>query len=365
MMRISSILGLYCVFLITFSCASDNSSEDQEQPIPESLYFPPINSDTWDSISINELEWNENALQPLLEFLENSGTESFIILKNGKIVNQTEAYFNSTDEFTNNPWFSAGKTLTAFMTGIAQEEGYLDINESSSTYLGNNWSSLNTEQENVISVKNHITMTTGLDYNIDFTCTDPECLTYLNSPNTYWYYHNAPYTLTQSIISGATNLDFNSYFNTKLRDKIGMQGAWVPFGFNKFYFSNARSMARFGLLCLNNGVWDNQIIMTDTSYFNEMINTSQSLNPAYGYLWWLNGKSSYKLPADTSEYQGKLIPNAPNDLIAGLGANDQKLYVIPSKNLVIIRMGNTSENSELGPSGYDNMLWEKINALID
>ena len=274
-------------------------------------------------------------------------------------------YKRQTDASTNNPWFSAGKTLTAFMTGLAQEEGFLDINESSSLYLGNNWSSLTNEQEEAISVKNHITMTTGLDYDVDFTCTDPECLKFLNTPDTFWHYHNAPYTLTQSIISGAIGSDFDSYFNTKLRNKIGMQGAWVPFGFNKFYFSNARSMARFGLLCLNKGIWDNEIIMSDSNYFNAMTGSSQNLNPAYGYLWWLNGKTSYKLPGETNEFQGKLIPNAPNDLIAGLGANDQKLYVVPSKKLVIIRMGNNGDSGQLGPSGYDNILWEKISALID
>ncbi len=58
------------------------------------------------------------------------------------------------------------KHLSAFTTGIAQEEGFLDINAASSTYLGSNWSSLTTEQEAIISVRNHFTMTTGLDYNV-------------------------------------------------------------------------------------------------------------------------------------------------------------------------------------------------------
>ena len=55
-------------------------------------------------------------------------------------------------------------------------------------------------------------------------------------------------------------------------------------------------MARFGLLILNNGNWDGNQIMTDTNYFNQMLNSSQSLNESYGYLWWLNGKTSYMLP---------------------------------------------------------------------
>ncbi|MBT8244095.1 MAG: serine hydrolase [Winogradskyella sp.] len=329
------------VLIVFFSCSTSDEVISSEPSASDALYFPSLNSNTWESTSASAIGWNTNELEPLLDFLENSNTKSFIMLYNGKIV--TESYFNGADANSNNPWFSAGKTLTAFMTGIAQEEGFLDINTASSTYLGSNWSSLTTEQENAISVRNHITMTTGLNYNVDFACTDSECLTYLNDSGSNWYYHNAPYTLTLSIISGAINSDFDSYFNSRLRDKIGMQGTWVPFGYNKFYFSNARSMARFGLLCLNNGIWNDQVIMSDSNYFNTMTNTSQGLNPAYGYLWWLNGKSSYRLPSESSLFQGKLIPNAPDDLVAGLGANDQKLYVVPSKKLVIIRMGNSGD----------------------
>ena len=144
-----------------------------------------------------------------------------------------------------------------------------------------------------------------------------------------------------------------------------MNGFWLQSGYNNIYNSDARSMARFGLLCLNNGVWDNEVIINDSDYFDAMINTSQDLNKAYGYLWWLNGKTSFKLPGTTETFSGKLIPNAPDDLVAGLGANDQKLYVVPSQNLVIIRLGENSAEGHLGPSGYDNQLWEKINTLIN
>ena len=350
-------------FIISLSCTSDDSNDSNNPPTNDDIYFPPINSDTWETESISELNWNEDALQPLLDFLENSNTKSFMILYNGRIVN--ESYFNGTSMSSNNPWFSAGKTLTAFMVGVAQEDGVLSINDSSSNYLGAGWSSLTTEQENEITIENHITMTTGLDYNVDFTCTDTNCLTYLNPPSTYWYYHNAPYTLTQSIISGALNTDFESYFDAELKNRIGMQGAWVQVGYNKFFFSNARSMARFGLLCLNEGTWDDDEILSDNAFFQQMTNTSQNMNLAYGYLWWLNGKSSYRLPSSEDTFTGKLIPNAPDDLIAGLGALDQKLYVVPSKKLVIIRMGNDGGSGGLGPSGYDNLLWEKISDVIN
>ncbi|MEM9679121.1 MAG: serine hydrolase [Bacteroidota bacterium] len=363
-MKPMSLFYILVSLFLTVSCSSDDTTNTSEPtPTEDPLYFPPIGSDIWETTSATDLGWNTNELQQLLDFLETTNTESFMMLYNGRIVNET--YFGTTTVSSNNPWFSTGKTLTAFMTGIAQEEGYLSLENPSSDYLGQGWSYLTSEQEQNIKVVHHITMTSGLDYTDDLFCTDFDCLIYLNNPGTFWYYHNAPYTLTQSIISGAIDSDFDSYFNSKLRDRIGMQGAWINSGYNRFYFSTARSMARFGLLCLNNGTWDDEIILGDMQFFNEMTTTSQSMNPAYGYLWWLNGRSSYRIPGSTQLFQGELIHNAPDDLIAGLGANDQKLYIVPSRKLVIIRMGNDAGEGQLGPSGYDNSLWEKISALID
>ena len=96
-----------------------------------------------------------------------------------------------------------------------------------------------------------------------------------------------------------------------------------------------------------------------------MKNSSQNLNRAYGYLWWLNGKSSYRAPGPQAEFSGELIPNAPTDTYAGLGRNDQKLYIVPSMELVIVRMGEDAGEDLLGPSSFDNTLWEKLNDFIN
>ena len=358
-----SILAL--VITLFSSCTTEETIEVQIEPaITDSeLYFPPVNSEIWETVSIEELNWNTLAQQPLFDLLERTGTKSFIILKNGKIA--IEAYFNDATATDNNPWNSVGKTLLAFTMGVAQEEGFLDINNSSSIYLGN-WSNLTPEQESNISIRHHLTMTTGLDYTgINLNCTDSDCLNFLNDSGSFWYYHNASYTLTQNIIESATNTNFTAYFNSKLKDRIGMQGAWISIGFNNIYFSNARSMARFGLLNLNNGIWEGTPILNDINYFNEMTNTSQGLNESYGYLWWLNGKASFRIPGSTQQLSSELIPNAPDDLIAGLGKNDQKLYIVPSLNLVVIRMGDNAGETLLGPSSFDNNLWEKISALVN
>jgi hypothetical protein len=122
-------------------------------------------------------------------------------------------------------------------------------------------------------------------------------------------------------------------------------------------------MARFGLLNLNRGIWANDTLMKDTVYFKSMVNTSQNLNLAYGYLWWLNGKSNLSVPGSQIVLPGPLIPNAPSDLFAALGKNDQKIYVIPSQKMVIVRQGNSAESVASALSNFDNNLWDYINKL--
>ena len=123
-----------------------------------------------------------------------------------------------------------------------------------------------------------------------------------------------------------------------------------------FFSVPPRSMARFGLLLLNKGKWNETTILADNDYFNHQTQSSQALNPSYGYLTWLNGKSSYRLPQTQLSFDGPLIPNAPMDTYAALGKNDQKIYVVPSQNLVVIRMGESAGNVQLAASSFDNEL---------
>ncbi len=363
-MRSISVTFLLLIFYLVMGCSNDSDYNGNEIPLPTGMYFPPLEGDVWDTTTIEDLGWNKDATQPLYNFLEENSTDAFIILKNGRIV--IEKYFGDFNATKNHSWNSAAKTLTSITVGIAQEEGHILIDNPSSDYLGVGWSSLAPEEEQSITVRNHLTMTTGLDYTIENNfCTDKECLVFKNDPNSFWYYHNAPYTILDNVVSGAVNQDFKDYFNSKIRDKIGMQGTWIKTGYLNLYFSTARSMARFGLLNLNKGKWDETTILGDQTYFSMATTTSQDFNPSYGYLFWLNGKSSFRLPESEESYPGKLIPLAPDDLFAGLGAFDQKLYVVPSKNLVVVRIGDAANTNELGPTSFDNELWGKINALIN
>ena len=354
----------FALFLIIsfFGCSSDDTETIPEIDI-ETIYFPPINSDTWETKSISDLGWDESQLQPLLDFLEINGSKSFMILHEGKIV--VESYMNDHTNTSLWYWASAGKTLTSTIVGIAQDEGLLDLNNKVSDYLGTGWTSAPLDKENLITCKHLLSMTSSLDDSLGDSVS-PENLQYIADAGTRWAYHNA-YVKMQDVVAAASNQTWDSYFNTKLRDKIGMTGSpnrWLDLNDLSVYWSDTRSMARFGLLAYAKGKWENTQIISDF-FLNEATNTSQNINKAYGYLWWLNGKSSYHLPQSQVEFSGKLIPNAPDDMYAALGKNDQKIYVIPSQDLVIIRMGNSADDTNFGLSNFDDDLWGKINALIN
>jgi CubicO group peptidase (beta-lactamase class C family) len=326
------------------------------------LYFPPLTGNTWETMAPSELNWCQSKIDSLYTYLEEQDTKAFIVLKDGKVV--LEQYFNGHAQNTPWYWASAGKTITAFLVGMAQQEGLLSIDNPTSDYLGQGWTTCTPQQEEAISVWHQLTMTSGLDDGVpNLGCTTPDCLQYLAAPGSRWSYHNAPYTLLDQVIANATDMTLNQYTTQKLKNPTGMTGSYIAVEENTVFFSDARSMARFGLLMLNNGNWNGNQVMTDTEYFNAMINTSQELNLAYGYLWWLNGKASYMVPSVQLAIPGSFLPNAPEDMYTAQGKNGQFLNVVPSQNLVLIRMGDEPSGA-LVPFLMNDKIWEYMNDLV-
>lgn len=353
-----NLTPLVLLWLFFTSCSGDNNSDSPQ--IPTNMYFPPTSSNAWETQSSNSLGWNQAAIGPLKDFLTQKNSKSFMILVNGRIV--MEEYFNGHNATTSWEWNSAGKTLVAASTGIAQQENLLDINRPVSTYLGNSWTAMPSEKERLIKVADLLSMTSGNDDTKQFVIKSN--ITYVADAGTRWAYSNVFQKLFDVVAAGS-NQNFETYFNAKLKNKIGMDGFWNYGTIFTVYHSTTRSMARFGLLALNKGKWENETIVNET-FFNQSITSSQAINPSYGFLWWLNGKSKYMVPSDQTVYQGFLIPSAPADMYAAMGAKDQRIYVIPSKKMVVIRMGVASDpdNPNFAISGFDEELWKKINAVI-
>ena len=327
----------------------------------QGLYFPPNVGDQWDTIHPQTLGWCQPKIDSLYAYLDTNNTKAFILLKDGKIV--LEKYFGTHTAATPWYWASAGKTITSFMVGMAQQDGYLSIDDTTSNILGPGWTNTTPSQEEKITIRNQLTMTSGLDDAVvDPYCTLNTCLDYVADAGTRWAYHNGPYTLLDSVIEMATGQTLNAYTTQRLKIPTGMTGSFYTVDYNHVFLSNARSMARFGLLILNQGNWNGNQLMTDQTYFNDMVNTSQNLNLSYGYLWWLNGKSSFMVPQSQFVVPGSMNPNAPDDMIAALGKNGQFINVVPSQNMTWIRMGDAPDNSFV-PFLLNDGIWQHINEL--
>lgn len=340
---------------LLLSCSSDDSSGQTPD-----LYFPPVASDVWETTTPESLGWNTGALSDLLQYLELKHSKSFIMLVDGRIV--VEAYFNGHTASTPWYWASAGKTLTATATGIAEQEGIIQITQPVSAYLGEGWTSAPPAKEQLITVRHLLTMTSGLDDDLGDSV-DPANLQYLADAGTRWAYDNV-YVKLQDVVAQASGTTWNQYFKTRIRDKIGMGGFWFDSGDDlSVYASDTRSMARFGLLMLNRGNWNGEMIV-NSAFATDAMNTSQNLNKSYGYLWWLNGKSSFRLPQTQLEFPGPIVPSGPTDMVMALGRDDQKIYVVPSKRLVVVRMGEAADNLSPALSDFDDALWQKINAVL-
>ena len=354
--------------ILAVSCTKNNTNTPE--PERTGAYFPPANPTDWATTKPESLGWTVAQIQPLYDYLQTTNTRAFIVLKDGKIV--LEKYFGLTITNTGNfdrssiwYWASAGKTLTGFIVGKAQEEKFLSIDQKTATYLGAGWTALPATKENLITIKHQLTMTTGLDDGVTNNGnTSPANLVFKADAGARWAYHNAPYTLLEQVVNKAVKQPFDDYFDAKLKNKIGMDGQWRWSGNDHVFFSTARSMARFGLLMANKAQWNGQPILNNASFVAASISPSQTLNNSYGYLWWLNGKTSFMAPTRQTVFPGSVSPNAPADMIAAMGKNGQLVNIVPSKNLVVIRMGDEPDNS-LVPFTYQNEVWKRLSLVIN
>lgn len=296
------------------------------------LYFPSTDAN-WQHIAPAKAGWSKAALDDLMTFAKSRRSSAVVILLNGKILAEQQwgrATANATAQYRSEQSAdgqiiediaSCQKSITAILFSIAQQKGLLRIDDPVAKHLGKGWSKATPEQEQKILFHHLLTMTSGLNDSLEFEA----------APGTKWLYNTTAYQQTIKAIAKAAGKSENDLTKEWLTSRIGMTHSnWrsrpaMPglIGFN----STAYDMARVGLLIQNNGEWNGQPIIPDKVYLKAMLSPSQSLNPNYGYLWWL----------------GSRWPEAPQGTVAALGALGRKIYVVPSLGLVATRTGNNAD----------------------
>ena len=247
---------------------------------------------------------------------------------------------------------SCQKSIASVLVGIAQDKGLLKIDDPVQKHLGEGWSNASPKQEKQITIRHLISMNSGLDDRLRFVA----------PPNTKWKYNTNAYCLSLRAAAAAAKMTPNEITEKWLTGPLGMKDSrWVerklpriaPPETNKLGFATtAHDLARFGLLALRRGQWHKtQVVSAD--FLKESARSSQKINPAYGFLWWVNGQKFAVRGQRT--VQGPLNAEAPSDMFAALGALGRKCYVVPSLDLVVTRLGD--EPNAFGKKNFDLEFW--------
>jgi CubicO group peptidase (beta-lactamase class C family) len=153
-------------------------------------------------------------------------------------------------------------------------------------------------------------------------------------PNTFGRYRNSdPLTLDYIVRETVRRRgeDYLTYPQRALFDKLGMRGQVLetdPYGnflITGFDYGTARNWARLGLLYLNDGVWLGERLLPEG--FVDFVSTPAPAwrTPTYGGMVWVNGDSAWALPRAAYAFRG---------------AGEQNVFIVPSHELVIVRMGH-------------------------
>ena len=332
------------------------------------IYFPPAQGE-WERVAPETVGWDAAALNQALMVAGARNSSGVVILHRGRIL--AEQYWNLSDppeRYLNyvsgydalggviEDVASAQKSIVAVIAGIAQEKGYLSIDDAVSKYLGDGWSGSAADNERLITIRHLLSMTSGLTVDLERQA----------APGSVWLYNTPAYHFLMRVVSAATDTDRDTLTRDWITSKLNMQDSgwtprpWANANIGVGFSTSARDLARFGLMIQAGGVWGEQVVIADAEYLQDMLSSSQALNPAYGYLWWLNGQEfSLAANARASRSEGSLIAAAPADLIAMQGAEDRKLYLVPSLELIVTRLGYSGASQG---EGFNDAFWRALMA---
>lgn len=351
-------LSLLC-FVAALSASACSGDGPSAPPVQVAWYFPASDA-TWARVSPSQAGFDSVALESALDWAAAQESFGVVLLWRGRIV--TERYTNSWVSSTRYPVYSAGKTITSALITQMVAEGRLSLDQSVTSIIGAGWSRA-TSGESAITVRHLLSMVSGLD----------DSLKTVTGAGSSFYYNNPAYYQLFAVLESVSGLSTGALASNRLFSRIGMTRA-LSFANEDtgepghIFLMSARDFARFGLLVLRHGRWGTDTILADSAALAQSRRYSGTTNQSYGWLWWLNGGISYRTPGPSflPTVSGPLIPSAPADLVAALGADDKKLYVVPSMDLVVVRLGDrapvSGAASPAAISTFDNALWTRLMA---
>lgn len=266
-------------------------------------------------------------------------TRAVVVVYNNQII--AEKYSNGFHKDMPLLGWSMSKSITNALAGILIKQGKLDINKPVGIKEWQN------DSRKEITLNNLLQMSSGLEWNEGYgSLTDVVKMLYKSGdfyqytidkpkqvkPDSIWYYSSGTTNIVTGIIRKcfAKDKDYIEFPKKALFDKIGMHSAvFEPdasgnYVGSSYVYATARDWARFGLLYLNNGNWNYEQLLPE-GWVEYTKTPNLKSNGLYGAFFWLN--------------KSKTLPDAPDDTYACYGFQEQRVFIIPSKKLVVVRMG--------------------------
>ena len=274
---------------------------------------------------------------------KNKRTRALLVIYKDKII--AEKYEDGFSKNTKFLGWSMTKSITATYFGILQQQGKIDINKPVGLP---EWAK---DERSKITLHHLIQMNSGLEWEEDYgKISDVTEMLFLAedmpkvqleksaafAPNTHWNYSSGTTNLLSGILRRqfTTHQEYLDFWYSSLIDKIGMHSMLIEsdmagnFVGSSYGWATARDWAKFGLLYLHEGNW-NGVQIFDKSWAKYVATPTPTSNGAYGGHFWLNAGGTY--------------PDVPKDMYYASGYQGQKVIIIPSKEMVIVRFGLTED----------------------
>jgi len=338
---------------VTAAPASDRSGATSTT-VPVPITYP---GRDWATQDAAKAGFDRAQLAAIAAKAKAGASDCLVVTRKGKIVD--EHYWRTASKDRSQEVWSATKSYTSTLVGIAQDEGKLKVTDKASTYIPQ-WKGTKSA---AVTIRNLLSNDSGRRWDVKTDYTDMAlgakdktafsiALGQDAAPGKVWAYNNSAIQTLSAVIKKATGMDASAYAAKKLLTPIGMShsalkkdasgGSLTFMGLS----STCRDMARYGYLMLHKGRWNGKQIVSERWVDEATGASSQKLNAAYGYLWWLNRKGPITGPlrpttgqAGGDQKVGQLVPGAPADMFFALGFGNQIIMVDPASETVVVRMG--------------------------
>jgi len=344
---------------------SADTGEPPEECDDGELY--PANS--WRTALPEDHGFDPALLQEAANYAGDNNSNCLVVVRHGEIVG--EWYWQDTTPTTLVKNWSVAKSYTSAVVGVAIDRGDIPSAESSASEWIPEWRDGSHED---ISVGDLLSMSSGLRFDMiadNVTMPLASDMTSLaisapadNPPGAIWEYNNHSVQALEPVLRGATGMAADEYATEHLFDPMGMTVDWKrdDRGQPAMYMNvnaSCRDNARFGYLFLRQGCWDGERLISE-DWINDSVGSSTSMNRGYGYYWWLSGESPTLDSVTFDEKPGGLHHFGPDDSYCAVGLGSQMIEVIPSLDMVVVRLGTAPHDdlsNWLDPASlYDDLM---------